>query len=337
MPHAIARHLDAGDMVLVPHIGYSPTGEVFNLSWEDVARERRGGAEGRQAAAVHRPPAHRPQGRGAGRADRARGRGAAEEERTWTPHTARALRARARARSAPASGARTSSRGAPRARCCSSCSRTPGVGTMITADPVEQLRAARIEDVRRHPRADRAAGGRRHAGQAQPRAARARDRQLPRGRARRRDRRLRRAVSLRRGQEPPSSPASRWRPTSRDAGHGERLLHACEERAQGAEDAQAVRAHHARRALVPRAGLPRRRRPPRCPASARRSTIGDAARRYSSSGYRSRMARTVKCIKLGREAEGLDFPPYPGALGKRICENVSKEAWRSGSSSRPCW
>ena len=40
------------------------------------------------------------------------------------------------------------------------------------------------------------------------------------------------------------------------------------------------------------------------------------------------MARMVKCIKLGREAEGLDFPTYPGELGKRIFENVSKEAWR---------
>jgi Fe-S cluster biosynthesis and repair protein YggX len=39
------------------------------------------------------------------------------------------------------------------------------------------------------------------------------------------------------------------------------------------------------------------------------------------------MARKVKCIKLGCEAEGLDFPPYPGELGKRIFENVSKEAW----------
>ena len=40
------------------------------------------------------------------------------------------------------------------------------------------------------------------------------------------------------------------------------------------------------------------------------------------------MARTVHCIKLGREAEGLDFPPYPGALGKRIYEQVSKDAWQ---------
>ena len=30
------------------------------------------------------------------------------------------------------------------------------------------------------------------------------------------------------------------------------------------------------------------------------------------------MARMVQCVKLGREAEGLDFPPLPGELGKRL-------------------
>ena len=40
------------------------------------------------------------------------------------------------------------------------------------------------------------------------------------------------------------------------------------------------------------------------------------------------MTRMVNCIKLGREAEGMDFPPVPGELGKRIFENVSKEAWQ---------
>ncbi|MGH8661488.1 MAG: oxidative damage protection protein [Burkholderiales bacterium] len=40
------------------------------------------------------------------------------------------------------------------------------------------------------------------------------------------------------------------------------------------------------------------------------------------------MPRTVNCVKLGREAEGLDFPPYPGELGRRIFEHVSKEAWK---------
>lgn len=39
------------------------------------------------------------------------------------------------------------------------------------------------------------------------------------------------------------------------------------------------------------------------------------------------MSRTVHCIKLGQDAEGLDFPPYPGPLGQRIFENVSKQAW----------
>jgi Fe-S cluster biosynthesis and repair protein YggX len=40
------------------------------------------------------------------------------------------------------------------------------------------------------------------------------------------------------------------------------------------------------------------------------------------------MARNVNCVKLGREAEGLDLPPMPGPLGKRLWENVSKEAWQ---------
>ncbi len=39
------------------------------------------------------------------------------------------------------------------------------------------------------------------------------------------------------------------------------------------------------------------------------------------------MTRIVHCIKLDKEAEGLDFPPIPGEMGKKIWENVSKEAW----------
>ena len=37
----------------------------------------------------------------------------------------------------------------------------------------------------------------------------------------------------------------------------------------------------------------------------------------------------VNCVKLGREAEGLERPTYPGELGKRIFDNVSKEAWQA--------
>ena len=40
------------------------------------------------------------------------------------------------------------------------------------------------------------------------------------------------------------------------------------------------------------------------------------------------MTRTVQCIKLKKEAEGLAVPPYPGDLGVRIYKNVSKEAWQ---------
>jgi Fe-S cluster biosynthesis and repair protein YggX len=40
------------------------------------------------------------------------------------------------------------------------------------------------------------------------------------------------------------------------------------------------------------------------------------------------MSRVVHCVKLNREAEGLDRVTYPGELGKRIFENVSKEAWQ---------
>ncbi len=39
------------------------------------------------------------------------------------------------------------------------------------------------------------------------------------------------------------------------------------------------------------------------------------------------MTHTVHCVKLGRDADGLDFAPWPGELGKRIYDNVSKEAW----------
>jgi len=40
------------------------------------------------------------------------------------------------------------------------------------------------------------------------------------------------------------------------------------------------------------------------------------------------MARMVNCVLLGKEAEGLDRPTYPGELGKRIFDNVSKQAWQ---------
>ncbi|MDE2196260.1 MAG: oxidative damage protection protein [Gammaproteobacteria bacterium] len=40
------------------------------------------------------------------------------------------------------------------------------------------------------------------------------------------------------------------------------------------------------------------------------------------------MARTVKCVLLGEELEGLERPPWPGELGQRIFAQVSRPAWQ---------
>lgn len=39
------------------------------------------------------------------------------------------------------------------------------------------------------------------------------------------------------------------------------------------------------------------------------------------------MTRMVQCVKLKREAPGLDYPPYPGDLGVKIWQSISREAW----------
>jgi A/G-specific adenine glycosylase len=61
-------------------------------------------------------------------------------------------------------------------------------------------------------------------------------------------------------------------------------------------------------------------------APVRRLLAALASERWND--QESAMARMVKCVKLGVEAEGLDRPPYPGELGRRIFEGVSKTAWQ---------
>ncbi len=41
------------------------------------------------------------------------------------------------------------------------------------------------------------------------------------------------------------------------------------------------------------------------------------------------MSRTVHCAKLDKELEGLERPPYPGELGQKIYDTISKEAWQA--------
>ncbi len=40
------------------------------------------------------------------------------------------------------------------------------------------------------------------------------------------------------------------------------------------------------------------------------------------------MTRTVNCVLLKKDAEGMDYAPYPGELGQRIYDQVSKAAWQ---------
>lgn len=39
------------------------------------------------------------------------------------------------------------------------------------------------------------------------------------------------------------------------------------------------------------------------------------------------MTRTIYCQKQQQQSEGLAFVPWPGALGKRVFENIGKAAW----------
>jgi Fe-S cluster biosynthesis and repair protein YggX len=50
---------------------------------------------------------------------------------------------------------------------------------------------------------------------------------------------------------------------------------------------------------------------------------GEAAGAASGAG-----GRTVRCVKLGKDLPGLTFKPYKNALGERIYENVSAQAWK---------
>ncbi|MDF1796279.1 MAG: oxidative damage protection protein [Coxiellaceae bacterium] len=40
------------------------------------------------------------------------------------------------------------------------------------------------------------------------------------------------------------------------------------------------------------------------------------------------MSNQVQCQRLGKQAEALDYAPYPGPLGQRVLENISKEGWQ---------
>jgi amino-acid N-acetyltransferase len=142
----ISRRLEAGEVVLIPHIGYSPTGEVFNLLWEDVAE---GVASALRADKLLMYVDELPLDR------RGQVIGALtmpEAERLLSkddlkPDMKRALTRCLRALAGGVGRAHLIARRSPGATLLELFTHT-GVGTMITASPVDKLRPARIEDVR---------------------------------------------------------------------------------------------------------------------------------------------------------------------------------------------
>jgi amino-acid N-acetyltransferase len=142
---AIARRLEAGEVVLVPHIGYSPTGEVFNLSWEDVAQSVASalGAD-KLLLFVDRLPANR-KGEVIGELTAHEAEALLKKSDLGAQGTG-AVRHALAALAAGVSRAHLISRRTPGAALLELFTHS-GVGTMITAEPMQRLRGARIEDV----------------------------------------------------------------------------------------------------------------------------------------------------------------------------------------------
>jgi amino-acid N-acetyltransferase len=142
---AIRGALDAGELVLVAHVGYSPTGEVFNLAWEDVAENV---AVAMRADKLIMFTDRLP----VDKRDQvvseltAREAEALVKKGGLTQQTTRAIEHAARALGNGVGRAHILSRRVPGSLLLELFT-SSGVGTMITADSLEQLRPARVEDV----------------------------------------------------------------------------------------------------------------------------------------------------------------------------------------------
>lgn len=51
-------------------------------------------------------------------------------------------------------------------------------------------------------------------------------------------------------------------------------------------------------------------------------------RSFAETCYEPHMSRMVKCPKLGQELPGLPYKPFADALGQRIYDNISAQAWQ---------
>src|SRR5437762_13332012 len=142
---AIRGALDAGEVVLVAHVGYSPTGEVFNLAWEDVAENVAAALRAEKLLMfTDRLPMNRREQVISELT--ARDAQALVRKGGLTAPTSRAIEHALRALEAGVGRAHLLSRRVPGSLLLELFTHT-GVGTMISGDALEKLRPARIEDV----------------------------------------------------------------------------------------------------------------------------------------------------------------------------------------------
>src|SRR3954468_6475778 len=142
---AIRGALDDGEVVLVAHVGYSPTGEVFNLAWEDVAENVAVALTADKLLMfTDRLPLDRRE-QVISELD-AREADALARKGALTAQTTSAMEHAVRALAGGVGRAHLVSRRVPGSLLIELFTHT-GVGTMITADTLERLRPAKIEDV----------------------------------------------------------------------------------------------------------------------------------------------------------------------------------------------
>jgi amino-acid N-acetyltransferase len=144
---ALAAQLDVTDIVLVPHLGYSSTGEVFNLAWEDVAESVAVALKADKLLMyTDKLPTDR---KGAVVSELTADEAAAlaAKKGHLTPAATRAIEHLSRAVEAGVARGHLVTRRSEGSLLLELFTHA-GVGTMITADAVEKLRPARVEDVR---------------------------------------------------------------------------------------------------------------------------------------------------------------------------------------------
>jgi amino-acid N-acetyltransferase len=144
---ALAAQLDVADIVVVPHLGYSSTGEVFNLAWEDVAESVAVALRADKLLMyTDRLPTNR-KGEVVSELTAEEAAALAAKKSDLTPTATRALEHLARAVEGGVARGHLVTRRSPGSLLLELFTHA-GVGTMVTADTVEKLRPARIEDVR---------------------------------------------------------------------------------------------------------------------------------------------------------------------------------------------